>query len=183
MSTPTTDSNSDGRLEMVDKLIATLDDEYAALQALSSCFEAQLSILRQKHLDGLEDATLETSDAVSRLDRLTQARTRQMRLVGRMLDVEDTDDLSAVADEVAAVEGGESYAQQLQTLRDRMRSEAAAVQQQSDELRYALQYAADLGREMIAFLRGATSTAPAQVYTDSGQSPTADRDSLVNKIG
>ena len=183
MSTPTTDSNSDGRLEMVDKLITTLDDEYEALQTLSSCFEEQLSILRQKHLDGLEDATLKTSDAVSDLDRLTQARTRQMRLVGRMLDVEGTLDLGTVATAIDDLDEGESRAEALRTIRQRMRTEAAAVQQQSDELRYALQYAADLGREMIAFLRGATSTAPAQVYTDSGQSPNADRDSLVNKIG
>jgi ribosomal 50S subunit-associated protein YjgA (DUF615 family) len=183
MSTQTTDSNSDGRLEMVDTLIATLDDEYAALQTLSSCFEAQLSIVRQKHLDGLEDATLETSDAVAELDRLTQARTRQMRLVGRMLSIDGTPDLDTVAAAVDELDDGAARAEQLRTIRQRVRTEAAAVRQQSDELRYALQYAADLGREMIAFLRGATSTAPAQVYTDSGQSPTADRDSLVNKIG
>jgi len=183
MSTQSTDSNADGRLEMVDTLITTLDDEYVALQALSTCFEEQLSILRQKHLDGLEDATLETSDAVADLDRLTQARTRQMRLVGRMLGLDEAPALDAVADAVDALDGGSTRAEQLRTTRQRIRTEAAAVQRQSDELRYALQYAADLGREMIAFLRGATSTAPAQVYTDSGQSPNADRDSLVNKIG
>jgi ribosomal 50S subunit-associated protein YjgA (DUF615 family) len=184
MSTQSTDSNADGRLEMVDTLITTLDDEYKALQALSASFEKQLSILHQQHLDGLEDATLETSDAVADLDRLTQARTRQMRLVGRMLGIDDdAPDLGAVAAAVDDLDDGSARAEQLRTIRQRMRTEAAAVQQQSGELRYALQYAADLGREMIAFLRGATSTAPAQVYTDSGQSPNADRDSLVNQIG
>ncbi len=183
MNTQSTDSNADGRLEMVDTLITTLDDEYAALQALSTCFEKQLSILRQKHLDGLEDATLETSDAVADLDRLTQARTRQMRLVGRMLGLDEASELDAVAGAVDDLDDGTARAEQLRTIRRRMRTEAAAIQQQSGELRYALQYAADLGREMIAFLRGATSTAPAQVYTDSGQSPNADRDSLVNQIG
>jgi len=183
MSTQSTNSNADGRLEMVDTLITTLDDEYEALQALSASFDKQLSILRQQHLDGLEDATLATSDAVADLDRLTQARTRQMRLVGRMLDIDGPPDLGAVAAAVDNLDSGSTRAQQLRTIRQRMRTEAAAVQQQSGELRYALQYAADLGREMIAFLRGATSTAPAQVYTDSGQSPDADRDSLVNQIG
>jgi len=183
MSTQSTNSNADGRLEMVDTLITTLDDEYTALQALSASFEKQLAILREKHLDGLEGATLETSDAVADLDRLTQARTRQMRLVGRMLGLDESPELDAVADAVDALDDGAARAEQLRTLRQRMRTEAAAVQRQSDELRYALQYAADLGREMIAFLRGATSTAPAQVYTDSGQSPNADRDSLVNQIG
>lgn len=183
MNTPTTDSASDGRLEMVDTLISTLDEEYQALQALSDRFEDQLAILRQQRLEGLEEATLQTSDAVSTLDRLTQARTRQQRLVGRMLGGDETPALDAVADAVAALDGGAEYAAQLRTLRQRMRAEAQAVQQQSDELRYALQYAADLGREMIAYLRGATASAPAQVYTDSGQSPDTERDSLVNKIG
>lgn len=183
MSTQTTHSDSDGPLEMVDTLISTLEDEYQALQALTACFQEQLGILRQKNLDGLEDATLQASEAVSELDRLTQARLRQMRLVGRMLDVGDRPDLGDIVDAVAALDAGDAPADRLRTLRQRMRAEAHATQQQSGELRYALQYAADLGREMIAFLRGATSTAPAQVYTDSGQSPDTDRDSLVNQIG
>lgn len=187
MNTPTTDSPSDGRsdgpLEMVDTLISTLEDEYQALQTLTTHFQDQLGILRQKHLDGLEDATLKASDAVSQLDRLTQARTRQMRLVGRMLGLDDTPELEAIAAAVEDLDDGRGPADRLRTLRERIRAEADASQRQSEELRYALQYAADLGREMIAFLRGATSTAPAQVYTDSGQSPDADRDSLVNQIG
>ena len=64
-----------------------------------------------------------------------------------------------------------------------MRVQATSTQKISDELEYALEYAATLGREMIAFLRGATAAPPAQVYTDSGQSRDTDRDSLVNKIG
>lgn len=174
---------------MVDELISTLEAEHDALQALSARFEDQLAILRQKHLEGLEDATLQTSEAVAELDRLTQARTRQMRLVGRMLDLEhaapteDTSDLGAVLMAVDDLDGGSDRADRLRTLRQRMKAEARAVKQQSEELRYALQYAADLGREMIAFLRGATSSAPAQVYNDAGQSPDTDRDSLVNEIG
>ncbi len=183
MNTPTADSPSDGHLEMVEKLIATLEDEYQALQALSASFQEQLAILHQKNLDGLEDATLQASEAVSRLDRLTQARTRQMRLVGRLLDADDEPDLGGIAQAVVDLDGGAALAERLRTLRQQMRAEANATQQQSDELRYALQYAADLGREMIAFLRGATASAPAQVYTDSGQSPDTDRDSLVNQIG
>jgi hypothetical protein len=187
MSTPTTDVHSDGRsdgpLEMVDTLISTLEDEYQALQTLTTHFQDQLGILRQKHLDGLEDATLKASEAVSQLDRLTQARTRQMRLVSRMLDLDGPPDLGAIATAVEDLDDGHAPSDQLRTLRQRIRAEADATQRQSEELRYALQYAADLGREMIAFLRGATSSAPAQVYTDSGQSPDADRDSLVNQIG
>jgi len=183
MNTPTADSPSDGHLEMVEKLIATLEDEYQALQALSASFQEQLAILHQKNLDGLEDATLQASEAVSRLDRLTQARTRQMRLVGRLLDADDEPNLGGIAQAVVDLDGGAALAERLRTLRQQMRAEANATQQQSDELRYALQYAADLGREMIAFLRGATASAPAQVYTDSGQSPDTDRDSLVNQIG
>jgi ribosomal 50S subunit-associated protein YjgA (DUF615 family) len=183
MNTPTTDSASDGPLEMVDTLIATLEDEYQALQALSASFQAQLNILHQKNLDGLEDATLQASEAVSQLNRLTQARTRQLRLVGRLLNAGDDPDVGAITDAVDALDGGDARADRLRTLRQQMRAEADATQQQSAALRYALQYAADLGREMIAFLRGATASAPAQVYTDSGQSPDTDRDSLVNQIG
>ena len=96
----TTETHSEGHLEMVEKLIATLDDEYEALQALTERFQHQLDILRQRNLDGLEDATLQASEAATRLDRLSQARMRQMRLVGRILEVDDSPDLAKIADAV-----------------------------------------------------------------------------------
>lgn len=182
MST-STPPRSEGRLEMIEELITTLNNEYEALQTLAQRFQSQLAILRQKNLDGLEEATLQASEAVSKLDRLTQARTRQMRLVGRMLEMTGTPDLATIAEAARPLDEDGALHRRLLDLRRQMREQAATTQQLSDELGYALQYAAALGREMIAFLRGATSSPPAQVYTDSGQSPDTDRDSLVNKIG
>lgn len=168
---------------MVEELIRTLRNEHEALRTLTQRFQAQLDILRQQNLDGLEDATLHTSEAVAQLDRLTQARTRQTRLVGRMLEVDAPPDLTKIAEAVRGLDADHDLPDRLLALREQMRAQAKTTQRISDELEYALQYAAALGREMIAFLRGATSPPPAQVYTDSGQSPDSDKDSLVNQIG
>lgn len=182
MSTSTTPS-SEGRLEMVEELIATLQNEYEALRTLTKRFQTQLDILHQRNLDGLEAATLHTSEAVAHLDRLTQARTRQTRLVGRLMEVDAPPDLAKIAAAVRALDEDPDLHRRLLDLRQQMRTQAKATQRLSEELAHALQYAAALGREMIAFLRGATSPPPAQVYTDSGQSPDPDKDSLVNQIG
>lgn len=182
MSTPTR-TPREGRIEMVEELIATLHDEHEALCALAHRFQNQLDILRQHDLDGLEDATLETSAAVSKLDRLTQARVRQTRLVGRLLEIDGPPNLTQIAEALRARGNHDDLYRQLLDLRETMQAEAQATKRLSEELEYALQYAAALGREMIAFLRGATASPPAQVYTDSGQSPDPDKDSLVNQFG
>lgn len=171
------------RLPVVQKLITTLEQEYDALSILADQLDEQLDILRQKDLGELDACTHRTSETVAKLDSLSQARRRQMRLAGRMLNVGDAPTLDQLADAARQQEGADEAARRLLDLRTQMHDQAEYVQRRSEELEQALQYAASLGRKMISFLRGGDNAPPARVYTSKGQSSTPDTQSLLNQVG
>lgn len=171
-------------LPIVQTLIDTLEEEHEALTDLADALERQLTVLRQKDLDELESATHRTSEAATRLDNVSTTRKRQMRLVARMLDAEEDATLDTLAEAArTASDASEDTPDRLHALRTRIRKQAHHVETVAEELEYALQYAASVGREMIAFLRGAPSQPTAQGYTERGQSFTPETHSMLNQVG
>lgn len=167
---------------MTEKLLETLSEEDEALRALHSQFSRMRDELRDQQVNQLETITREASNLLSEIDRLAQARARQMRLARRLLGLDDhatLDDVAAAMDE----QGAGQLARRLRRQRDQIRTRAQQIQEQANELTFALEYASSLGREMLSILRGASSSAPAQGYTKRGGEADTDPDSLVNTVG
>lgn len=177
-------SASTNCLPIVQKLINTLDNEHEALRTLAEALERQLEILRENDLRELEPATQQTSEATAHLEKVSAARKRQMRLVARMLDIGDDPTLEALAEAARTANDAPADApRQLQSLRTNIHEQASRVETIAEELEYALQYAASVGQEMIAFLRGGRSQPTAQGYTERGQSSTPETPSMLNQLG
>jgi hypothetical protein len=159
-----------GPVPLAESLAKTLQEEHDALGRLAALFEEHREALRTHRQDLLEEATLQTNEVVSTLDRLRQARDRQMRLLGRVLRVASSPpSIPPLAAALAALEGGGDAAQRILDLREALHAQAAHVQYQCRDLEFALSYALDLGREMIQALQGVdAATAPARVYTPKG---------------
>ncbi len=177
-----TTSSSDGH-PLVNTLIDTLEQEQDALTALADALDHQLDVLRDEDLNDLEAATRQTSEAAAALEQVSTARKRQMRLTRRMLDLNDDATLDLLADATAAQHNDPASARRLRSLRSQLHEEAARVESVSEELEYALQYAASVGQEMIAFLRGGSTTPAARGYTERGQQSTPEPESVLNQIG
>lgn len=177
-----TTASSNGH-PLVQTLIETLEKEHDALTTLADALDRQLSILRDEDLNDLEAATRQTSEATAALEQVSTARKRQMRLTRRMLDIGDEAALDALADATEAQHNDPASARRLRTLQRQIHESAHRIQTVSDELEYALQYAASVGQEMIAFLRGGTSSPAAQGYTERGDHSTPEPESVLNQIG
>lgn len=175
-----------GPLPLAESLLKTLQEEQETLARLESLFAAHRDALRENRQDLLEEATNRTNDLVSALARLRQARDRQMRLLGRVLHVEgEAPSLVQIADAIRPHEGGEEAARQLLDQRRAIHAHAARAQQQCGELEFALNYAIDLGREMLQAIQGVdAATAPARVYTPKGASAQpSTQHSFLNTLG
>lgn len=169
---------------VVEKLIETLQNERAALEQLAADLDEQLTLLRGQDLSDLEGCTHSTSESVAALDAITKARTRQMRLVGRILNVDGEPTLKALAEAARANPDTREAGQRLMALRTELREQAQLVQNRSDELEQALRYAASVGRKMITFLRGGGQSPPqAQGYNQQGASSSPDAHPLLNQLG
>jgi len=169
---------------VVDTLIETLEEERDALSDLAADLDEQLKLLRSQDLGDLEGSTRSTSESVTALGAIREARARKMRLAGRMLGVGNVPTLTDLADAAQAAPDTRAQGRRLRALRTELREQAQDVQQRSEELEQALRYAASVGREMIAFLRGGGQRPPqAQGYNQQGTSEAPDAHPLLNQIG
>ena len=178
------DIHTQPRNPVVEKLIETLENERAALETLAADLNEQLTLLRERDLGDLEGHTHSTSESVAKLDAITKARTRQMRLVGRMLGIDGEPTLKALAEAAQSDPDTQADGRQLMAMRTKLREQAKLVKERSEELEQALRYAASVGQKMIAFLRGGGQSPPqAQGYNQQGTSEAPDADPLLNQIG
>ena len=116
--------------------------ECESLAAVAAGARGQLAALRSGEPSVFEAASAQTLDAVAALDRRRQARQRR------------ADDFSAPGVPAA----------------DRAALQAAAedARQACDELAFALEHAASLGRDLIGAWRQMSAPTTAQVYTARG---------------
>lgn len=176
-------------LPLVEGLLKTMREEGEALARLTALFASHHEALGQRRQDLLEDVTNQTNEVVSTLDRLRQARERQQRLLGRVLQLASEPEAASpsLTDLAAALEaqpGGADLARQLLAQRNVLRDAASRSQGHCAEVEFALHYAMDLGRELVQALQGADPTAPARVYTAKGApSAPSNQRSFLNTIG
>lgn len=169
---------------LIDTLVDTLRAEADALDELNGLLDRQLEALRAGTPEKLAELAVKTHECTAELDTLRQKRTRQTRLVGRVLGVEAQDTsveaLIAALDERPSRDVDERLPEACAAIENRTQK----TQQRGETLRFALQYAAELNRELLAAMHGAADGVDGQMYTATGQSQgaTANR-SFVNAIG
>lgn len=173
-----------GPIGLAAPVCETLEQERAALGALGDTFAEHRSALAERDRERMDEVTHRTNELVARLDQLRQARQRQLRLLGRVLRVES----DRIEDLVAALRkhpGGGATADRLLALRDGVRRQAGAAQEQCQAAEYALQYAIGLGHDLLHLLRTGGSTAPAQALYDQhgARSAAPASQSYVNRLG
>lgn len=163
----------------------SLRSELTAVTRLSDLVEAQREALRSNSRQGLDDATYRVSDQLHVLDRHRLARQRQMRLLGRLLQLgDDAAGLEATAKRLAAQPETEELARELLSLRAEVRRRAQAVQRSSEEIGFALQAAVQIGRDLLQTVHDLQAPPPPNVYTPRGSSKqTVPTRSFVNRLG
>lgn len=182
-----TDANVqiEGALDVAEAVIEGLQREREALVDLRDRFSDQLEAVRTHDLDEVERTTLAAHEAMSRLEQLRRRRERKMRLLARMLQLEEKPTLLQVA---AALDGcadeGRPVADELRTMRRLVTEQADQTRRRCDELDFVLHYVEHLSREMLDALRGREADSSAHVYTAAGKTGRASGpSSFVNKVG
>lgn len=163
----------------VDALLKTLDLEGETVHRLADALARQLEALQTNQQEPLMDATDDASRAVSEMHRLRQVRERQIRLLARLLGLEEPS-AARLADALADRHPG--LADRLQTALNSLRASVHTTRERSDELAFALHVATHIGREML--LAWQHMDAPTQGYTAGGtESNAALPRPLVNQFG
>lgn len=174
-----------GPAAMAATLVTTLEAERESLTRLCGCFEAQLEALRTRAQDRMQEVTIEANEEVANLSRLRQTRERQTRLLGRMLQLDaDNATLTELADTLVRLADGDDIGHHLLDVRTRVRAKAQETHERCQELEFALQYAVQLGREMMQAMQGLDTAPPTRVYTATGSAArTTSTRSLLNHVG
>lgn len=157
-----------GTLELAQALAGTLLEEERALTRLAGLFEEQLEALRMHQSGVLDHATTRTTEEISTLGQIRHTRERQVRLLCRMLRVTTNPSILALTGALNEMAGAGAVAAELQAIRERVRTRAEAAQARCDEMEFALQYAIQLGREIVQTLQGVGGAGSARVYTAAG---------------
>ena len=174
-----------GTASVAEALLTTLGSEADTLGRLGHTFELQLEALRGRQQDLLEQATLQANDEIANLTRLRQVRERQMRLLGRTLDLSaDAAALSDMLDRMAEDARIDELVERLRQARGAVHARARETHERCLALEGALQFAVQVGREMMQALQGLDMPAPASVYTAQGGARQASAPrSLLNQVG
>lgn len=173
-----------GAESVAEALLVTLTSEADTLSRLSQTFELQIEALRTRQHDLLEQATLQANDEVANLARLRQTHERQMRLLGRTIGMEAEEaTLQAMIDRLSAIEAA-GLADRLRRSRASLRTRAGAAQTRCRELEGALQFAVQIGRELMQALHGLEMPPGSGVYTaKGGAGQTTTPRPLLNQMG
>jgi hypothetical protein len=190
---------------VIRALVTTLRDEADALDTLNALFDRQIDAIRNGAAETLKEMSAETHTVTDRLHVLRQKRARQLRLLSRLLDIDD-DDVS-VRTLLAAVEstdtirtsGPSKHSRTLvmamsnrasDAVKARLSDARAAVERRAQEahrrgetLRVSLEVAASLNRELLIAMHDAADTSDTSTYTAAGQAEAASSRSFVNAVG
>ena len=148
---------------MLDALLTALDAEKDGLDRLAACADAQLEALHAGTPGALAEPRHATGEALAALEGLSGSRARLTAGLAQALGVRAATRLADVAAGLPAADG-----RRLLAARDAVRTAARGAQARCDALAFALEYAADLGRETIAAWRALAGPRPARAYTADG---------------
>ncbi len=170
---------------LVTALTGTLQEELSALKEMTAILDEQAAALQGRRPEHLEEATLAATEQMSRLARLQSRREEQTRSLGRLLGLSAP--LPAIAEIAAGLESRsllQSAADSLRVLREQVRSTAGDVHRKLSVIEFAIQYAMQLGAQMIQAVHGAVDPSSGSVYTQRGHmAQSAGLRSYVNRVG
>lgn len=167
-----------------ERLSDALERERTEMAVLADRLRAKLSALRSRDVDELESSTVDLSQAIQELDRLSERRRRRMDEMARALELDATQpDLEQLALHARSI-GREKLADRLVDWRQTMRDQAETTQQLCEQVTFGLQYAAAVGQEMLEVMRGVSPDGPASTYSrDGGSDGDPSSPSFVNRLG
>lgn len=170
---------------LASSLLATLKDEFASLVRLRGHFDEHILALREREKARIDEATHRTNDEINVLAKLKHQRDRKMRLLGRVLRVEeDHPTIEAVAQKLHETELTTEAAVEIRRLRRNIRAEAVRTRKRCLDLEFALEYAVHLGRDLLQVLQGMSPAGSSKVYTPKGGAiESSGTSSFVNKVG
>ena len=184
MNTPLTMTQPNGPEALVQGLLGTLDDESEALEELTHLFQRQLEVVRSSPEPVGEELVEAVSNVVGRLGRLRAGRERQTRLLCRVLKLEmEAPALAELAEALSGHATLSAYGEAVRDARTEVRHEARQARRAGEALNFALQYAEELGRELMQVAHGQKAPAGPQTYTATGRPSRPASRSMMNHVG
>lgn len=179
-------ANSASLLSLAEAFLDTLEEEHTALLRMHDHFEKQLEAVRRRDHDLIESAAVQTSDEVNVLARLRQIRSRQIRLLGRILRLESGS--ASIGEIAAALEKDGSttdIGSRIMHMRETVRTQASQTQERCRDLEFALDYSIHLGHELLEAITGANESGGGRHYTPDGGTveSTSGKRSFLNRVG
>jgi len=179
-------SKPPGIASIVEALLQTMHDEADALTRLTDAAEGQLSALQVgEGPEGLNPHQEATQEAVGSLEHLRASRERHLRLLGRLLGLQEQPaGVATIVEALREQPGAHAHASDLLDARSAVRDGAEAAKAQCEALDFALRYALSLGQEMMQAISALNVPAPPKVYTARGDASAGNAPrSLVDRIG
>lgn len=181
-----TEHRTAGPASLAASLLETLEQECAALNRLKDQFDRQLTAVRDRDQEGVEETAVRTSDEVNVLAHLKLNRDRQIRLLGKVLRLEgDRVSLQEIADALEKSAATSEIGIAVSELREQIKRQAQLTQDRCRDLEFALQYSVHLGRELLQVVQGSDVAPGGRHYTSNGLTvdPSSGRRSILNRVG
>ncbi|HET6569084.1 MAG TPA: flagellar export chaperone FlgN [Rhodothermales bacterium] len=181
---PTAITGTAGPASQAATLLATLRNEHAALKRLSAHFDAQLAALQDRNPERLDAATQQVAEEMNTVIRLRQARERQMRLLARVMELDDGGTLTLIAERLQDDTETYDVGAGLAEIREHVLARAKETHRKGQVLAFAIQYASQIGLEMMQTIQGVQVPVSALVYNAAGgTSHATPRTSYLNRVG
>lgn len=164
----------------------TLEEEHASLLRMHDHFERQIEAVRDRDHERIEAAALQTSDEVNVLARLKQTRNRQIRLLGRVMRLEEREvSIREVAEALEREGDGDAIGIRILDLREKIRAQALLTQERCRDLEFALEYSVHLGHELLEAITGTDDPSGGRHYTSDGGAVESSpgKRSILNRVG
>lgn len=152
--------------KIVSKLQTALGEQVDLLEELAGCLQTQLRAVEERDTGLLTESVKNVERINSRLGRLDQTRTRQLRLMRRFLGLSEDASLRHVAEQLASdkpVAG-----RRLLDLARQLKETARLVDGELNKAEEAMAFAAKVGRQLLMNLQHPNGPPASQVYTAAG---------------
>lgn len=179
-------TNPTSPIALASSLLDTIEAEHASLVRMHDHFERQIAAVRERDHEHIERAALHTSDEVNVLARLMQTRNRQIRLLGRVLRLEEFEvSIREVAEALERSGDCDAVGARILDLRETIRSQAVRTQDRCRDLEFALEYSVHLGHELLEAITGVDDPSGGRHYTSDGGAveSSSGKRSILNRVG
>ncbi|GAB5519418.1 MAG: hypothetical protein RhofKO_16690 [Rhodothermales bacterium] len=146
-------------------LTALLTDEHALLTQLDAAFVAQIDAVKTRQHDALDDATVRITELVQALRGKQLARTTATADLAEQVGLDAAMGLPALIEAVRRTDAVGAKA--LRQARQAVKDQAKQTEAHAEQAEFMIQYAVNLGQEMISMARG--EQAEGRIYNARGR--------------